>query len=363
MVKNSEKSKHFINILLVGMVIIGTLNTLVYKYQNTTVIDGVSFMHPYMQGLCMFIGEAICLVFYFVFNMKVEVDPNKQIGGFRRLAIPALFDVITASLQNVALNFIPSSIFQMMRGGLMIVTAAFSKFVLKKKLSLQQSIGILWAIIGIFIVGLSNFIYREQSKSDFSWEIKLISILLIILSLFTQATSYIYEEKLFLSYNYHVFYVVGMEGMWGILTLGIIIPILNFIPCNFRDGCVYRNDKGYFESSDLFFYQLGSDLWLTLSVILGIFSITLYNIFGVNVTKHASSLTRSVVDTLRTIFIWAIGLVVTTTTSRVWENTSYLANLIELIGFCILVLGNLIYKEIFIIKYLQSKNQVLVEVE
>lgn len=87
-------------------------------------------------------------------------------------------------------------------------------------------------------------------------------------------------------------------------------------------------------------------------MILGIFSISLYNIFGVNVTKHASSLTRSVVDTIRTIFIWAIGLIVTATTSRVWENTSYMANLIELIGFAILVLGNIIYKEILIIKFL-----------
>ncbi|CAD8148425.1 unnamed protein product [Paramecium pentaurelia] len=363
MTNNEQKSVFFINSLLVGMILVGTFNTLVYKYQNTTVIDGVTFIHPYMQALCMFVGEATCLVFYFVFQMKAEKDPNKEDGGFKILSIPALFDGITSSLQHVALNFIPSSIYQMLRGGLMIVTAAFSKFVLKKKLSNQQQFGILLAILGIFIVGLSNFLFRKATSDDFSWEIKLISIALIIVSLFTQAAQYIFEEKLFQQYNYHVFYVVGVEGMWGLLYFGIVMPILNFIPCNFKEGCVFRNEKGYWECTDVFFQQLGADVWLTVSVVMGIFSIALFNIFGVNVTKYVSALTRTVVDTIRTILIWGIGLIVTATTSRVWENTSKWANLIELVGFVFLVLGNLIYKEMLKIRFLQNKKQVLIEEE
>lgn len=42
-------TKLFVNSLLIGMIITGTLNTLVYKFQNTTVIDQVRFNHPYMQ--------------------------------------------------------------------------------------------------------------------------------------------------------------------------------------------------------------------------------------------------------------------------------------------------------------------------
>lgn len=30
--------------------------------------------------------------------------------------------------------------------------------------------------------------------------------------------------------------------MWGLLYFGIVMPILNFIPCNFKEGCVMRND-------------------------------------------------------------------------------------------------------------------------
>ena len=128
MTNKEQKSAVFINSLLVGMILVGTFNTLVYKYQNTTKIDGVTFIHPYMQvyiisiheALCMFVGEATCLVFYYLFKMKSEEDPSKQNGGYKILAIPALFDGITSSLQHVALNFIPSSIYQMLRGGVRI---------------------------------------------------------------------------------------------------------------------------------------------------------------------------------------------------------------------------------------------------
>jgi hypothetical protein len=62
------------------MVITGTMNTVLYKYQNTTDINGVRFNHPYMQviennkniikifmkkAFAMFVGEALCIFLYF----------------------------------------------------------------------------------------------------------------------------------------------------------------------------------------------------------------------------------------------------------------------------------------------------------
>ncbi|CAD8080402.1 unnamed protein product [Paramecium primaurelia] len=239
-----------------------------------------------MQGLCMFIGESICLMFYVLFNMKAEQDPNKQTGGFKRLAIPAFFDVITSSFLQQQLQHFQSS---------------YSR----KNYHYNNQLGFFW-LFQVYSLLDYPILYLENNQ-------KVILVGKSNQFRFSQSF-YLYLLKpfhIFQQFNYHVFYVVDMEGIWGLLTYGILIPILNFLPCNFHDGCVFRNNKGYFESTDLFFQQLGSDLWLTLSVILGIFSISLYKIFGVNVTKHASSLTRSVVDTIRIIFIWVIGLIVT----------------------------------------------------
>jgi hypothetical protein len=46
----------------------------------------------------MFVGETVCILFYYGLGMKSEVDPKKENGGFKILAIPAFFDGITSSL-------------------------------------------------------------------------------------------------------------------------------------------------------------------------------------------------------------------------------------------------------------------------
>jgi hypothetical protein len=61
-------SKVFI-ILAVGMVVTGTVNTLVTKYADDTSAKDIQgnykkFHHPYVQTLFMFIGEFLCLLAY-----------------------------------------------------------------------------------------------------------------------------------------------------------------------------------------------------------------------------------------------------------------------------------------------------------
>jgi hypothetical protein len=137
------------------------------------------------------------------------------------------------------------------------------------------------------------------------------------------------------------------------------MPALNFIPCNFKEGCVLKDNKGYMERTDVFLQQVGSDMLLLVAVILGIFSIALYNLCGVNVTKHVSAVARTVIDVARTVVIWLVGLAVTEWTSRKWENMTWKANLVELVGYLILVFGNLVYNNMINLeeKFNRSKVQ------
>ena len=50
------------------------------------------------------------------------------------LAIPSVCDLITSTLQYIALNFIPGSVYQMMRGGAIVTTFIFSICFLKVKI-------------------------------------------------------------------------------------------------------------------------------------------------------------------------------------------------------------------------------------
>ena len=94
--------------------------------------------------------------------------------------------------------------------------------------------------------------------------------------------------------NQDTFFLVGVEGTWGIILFIVLLPILNFCPCSFNNGCVVHKGKNYMERTDEYFIQSTSDLWLGLAVIGGVLSIS--NLVGVNVTKYLSGIARTMID-------------------------------------------------------------------
>jgi len=132
-----------------------------------------------------------------------------------------------------------------------------------------------------------------------------------------------------------------------------VLPIISFLPCpsalSDNNACVEDNGSFYFERPNTYFSQIGSDGTLLFFVLLGIFTIAAFNVFGVTVTKKVSSLARSVVDVTRTLLVWIIGLIFSWTSLKGrenWENSAWGAIGVEFVGFIILVGGNLIYNEI-----------------
>lgn len=84
---------------------------------------------------------------------------------------------------------------------------------------------------------------------------------------------------------------------------------------------------------------------------MGIFSIATFNICGVTVTKYINALARSIGDVTRTVLVWIIGIIITLTAGAnkpnfKWELINAGAILVELLGFLVLVGGNLIYNRI-----------------
>lgn len=80
-------------------------------------------------------------------------------------AIPAFIDCLCTTLNLVALNFVPASVYQMLRGGTIATTFLFSVTLLKAKIERKKLVGSIMGIIGIMIVGSSNFLSREPLYS------------------------------------------------------------------------------------------------------------------------------------------------------------------------------------------------------
>lgn len=96
---------------------------------------------------------------------KKEAESNGKIIGMNKLYlfIPAFFDLLSSTMQFMALNFIPASAYQMLRGGTIITTFLFSVTLLKQKIKRSMLIGTGSALVGVIIVGTANTIYSTNS--------------------------------------------------------------------------------------------------------------------------------------------------------------------------------------------------------
>jgi len=57
------------------------------------------------------------------------------------------------------------------------------------------------------------------------------------------------------------------------------------------------------------------------------------------------------------VLIWGVGLIVSFSVSGSnWENTRYQAILLELIGFVLLVTGNMVYNNIIKLPFLENDS-------
>ena len=83
-----------------------------------------------------------------------------------RICFGGFIDLIAAILNSIALNYVAGSVYQMMRGGTIAATFFFSILSLKMKAQRHQLAGCALAILGLLIVGISNFLYKSSTEAD-----------------------------------------------------------------------------------------------------------------------------------------------------------------------------------------------------
>lgn len=81
------------------------------------------------------------------------------------LIIPAMLDLLSSTMLMISLNFVPTSAYQMLRGGSIISTFIFTLLLVNKKIKKPQIIGTILALIGIVFVGGANTFSSSGSEN------------------------------------------------------------------------------------------------------------------------------------------------------------------------------------------------------
>ncbi|XP_062503729.1 solute carrier family 35 member F6-like isoform X2 [Corticium candelabrum] len=406
-----------INIILAtGMLITGSINTLSKKAQNDCTVGYNNshgapphkFDHPWFQTLVMFTGESLCLIGFAIQrireNRKLQIsreeeftawNTNREYIHYKKppvchwiFILPTLCDLTGTTLagayklvlyrnvmycfacsfyfKGIGLVIVNASVWQMLRGSIIVFTGILSVLFLKRKLKCFHWVGILLVVFGLCVVGLSDVFGQDQSHSG--WRV-IVGIILIVAGQLASAAQMVVEESFLKKRRFAPLQVVGMEGLFGvILTAGVVLPILYHINVNgkpYEDGldAIYQIMNNWvLLGMTCIFLCFQCVLFTTdvhMFIVLYLTSIIFYNYCGLAVTKSLTAVHRTLIDALRTIVIWVVELVIYYAGAESFGEGFSWWSFVQLDGFVFLLMGTLLYYEIVEVQCLGASKTTL----
>lgn len=157
--------------------------------------------------------------------------------------IPTCCDILGTTAMNIGLLFVPVSVYQMLRGAIVLFVALLSIVFLNRKLNRAQWISLGTVMMGVAVVGISSV--GKSKKESISEEPEvdpLLGVLLILIAQIFAASQFVIEEKIMEHYAVDPLLAVGFEGFFGLSTTLFAFPILYSLI-----GSTPAGKGGYFD--------------------------------------------------------------------------------------------------------------------
>ncbi|BGP29944.1 hypothetical protein JCM10296v2_001696 [Rhodotorula toruloides] len=362
-------SAQVIGLLVVGMLVCGCSNSIFTKWQDMQCVANCgplddpttrkTFEQPVWQTATMFVGETFCLIAFSLINSRLNlfarpvkagvslptddvVVEGKQESKTMRFSdailfwLPAVCDILGTTFMSIGLLFIPVSVYQMLRGALVLWVGLFSVLFLHRRLTRAQWVALGVIMLGVGIVGAASLVQdkipatqpeAESAEKDVS---PLVGVGLVLLAQVFTASQFVIEERIMEHHSVEPLLAAGYEGICGLLTtLSGLFLIYRFY------GSTSAGRGGYFDAPEGWHQIIEHKSVWTTSIVIAI-SIALFNFCGLAVTRSVSATSRSTIDSCRTLLIWVVSLALR------WESFVFL----QVIGFVLLVYGTFVHNGI-----------------
>ncbi|KAL0204774.1 hypothetical protein P9112_000081 [Eukaryota sp. TZLM1-RC] len=342
-------SKFYVGAILMMIFGTGTMISAKLMLDSKSIgIDGrlKNFDKPWFQSMAMFVSMSFCMLFFFEGQRRDRVRQSNTLltdnkprkvpdsRSYYLIAIPALFDLLATTIMTMSLILLPVSTMQLLRGSMVVFSAILNVTLLKRKLLPYRWFGVLLVSIGITCIGFSSVLSSQDEGG--SVEKQVLGIILCVASQFIQALQIVTEDLLLSKVSCVTTQVVGMEGVWGsIFCFGLFLPLAQLF-----------KSYGFGEDSIDTIIMLQNSRSLFFMAIAYCISILLLNYAGMTVTSESTSVVRTILEAIRTVFIWLVGLFIyyfiTPQFGERWTRWSFL----QLFGFFVLSYSMFIYEGI-----------------
>jgi hypothetical protein len=273
------------------------------------------------------------------------------------LGLPALCDLVGTALMSVGLLYLSASVWQMLRGALTIFSALLHAFALRRPQTNYMWTGVLMVTLALVIVGFAAVIANGIGASGVSSGMIVLSIVLTSGAQFLRAIQVILEDYYVHDAEISSFLIVGVEGIWGLVTtIAVFLPICQHI------GNVKDEGNGVHEDSlDTLAMLRKMPMLIGLSVAY-VIAILGLNVCGMLVTEITNAVMRTIIESMRTMCVWVVQLILFYALKQTeyghkhpgigerWTDSSFM----QLAGFLLLVSGMFVYNrsiEAWFLKY------------
>ncbi|XP_053966719.1 solute carrier family 35 member F6 [Anastrepha ludens] len=339
----------------------GALNVLLLKWSDTLegeCSDGKwrRFQHPLVQTALMFLGEILCffvyrIVYFFLQRRGLGAEGENIITrGERefsplRLLVPAILDAIASVMLLTGLYLTYVSSFQMLRVAALIFVGIFGAIHLNQMVTVRHWMAMFTIICGIIVIisidveraGYDQFSLPRKGDSN----AVLTGNLLVVFAQIFHAGKFIYDEKYLKGTDIPTMLATGWQGIFGLCTTVLLGACLTFLPSPMP---LNNNTRGVFDDLSDIVPQIHSNPTLLAPLIIFIISSACYNFASLTIVKYSSSANRLLADGLRILIIWWMAFLLE------WE----MFNLITVIGFLILQMGSVAYRNAIFIEWYRS---------
>eukprot|EP00392_Amoebophrya_sp_AT5.2_P018586 g19153.t1 len=320
------------------LMVFGTLNTLTTKWQFSMTSIGIDekakhFQKPWWGNFAMFAAMVGVLAVDKVVNRvrakgaqpdratpllggmsPASAEREKRWRDFVAVAIPSVLDLVSSGLNFIGLLYISASVWQMLRGSMIVFSAFLSILFLKRKMYGFNWLGIAICVLGISCVGAASVLGDQaapvEAASDGGAEkappspdsnSAALGVAFVMAAQVLQAAQCVAEERLLKNVNLGCFTLVGYEGVWGcLIMLLVVFPICQLLPGS--DLVLFKSIESINIGFSRYQYQF-NQIYLC--------SCCTYNVARMLVTSSLSAVHFTMIDAARTALVWAIDLCIT----------------------------------------------------
>ncbi|KAL0221792.1 hypothetical protein RCL1_001646 [Eukaryota sp. TZLM3-RCL] len=340
-------SKFYVAALLMMIFGTGTMICAKLMLQTESVNRDGELRHfdkPWFQSTAMFVSMLLCMLLFYGNQSRhirhakkpeevpPEYRPSKR--TYLLISVPAFFDLLATTLMTFGLIFLPVSTMQLLRGSMVVFSAILNVTLLKRKLLPYKWLGVALVTAAMGLVGIATIMSSDESSDSIRSTI--IGVSLVIGSQAIQALQIVIEDLLLSNIAVSPTFIVGMEGFWGaLMCFTFFLPAAQLF-------------KGYSFGEDSIdtVIMLKNNMHLVLIACAYCVSILLLNYAGMTVTAESTSVVRTILEAMRTVFIWLVGLLIHYFISKdfgeKWSNWSYL----QLFAFFLLFFAMCVYNGI-----------------